>query len=69
MKRWNEKINKRIESKEADEFLNDIIEVCKKHGLSLSHEDVGGGFLIDDYNETDTKWVKAAAISKLCRKI
>lgn len=41
-------------------FLLEIIEVCKKHGFSISHEDSGGSFLIEKFNEIDTKWLMKA---------
>lgn len=46
---------KRIES-----FMKEYEELCVKHGLSLSHEDCEGGFIIDEYNQENIEWVKAA---------
>ena len=40
-------------------FLNDIIEVYKKHGLSLSHEDSQGAFIIDEFKEDNVRWLLA----------
>lgn len=37
--------------KEMENFLNDIRTVCIKHGLSISHEDYHGTFLIEKYYE------------------
>ena len=45
----------RIES-----FMKEYEELCIKHGLSLSHEDCEGGFIIDEYNQENVEWVKAA---------
>lgn len=42
------------------DFQREIIEVCKKHKLSISHEDGQGGFLIENYNPRYTKWFLAA---------
>lgn len=42
-------------------FLNEIAEVCKKHGLSIGHEDRHGGFEIEPYDEENIKWLMAAA--------
>lgn len=42
----------------AEKFIDDIIEVCKKHGLSLSHEDSHGAFEIEPYDEGYTEWLK-----------
>ena len=38
-------------------FLEDIDEVCKKHNLSISHEDYMGAFLIEEYNKDNIEWL------------
>lgn len=38
-------------------FLDDIHEVCKKHNLSISHEDGHGSFIIEEYDEWNIKWL------------
>lgn len=43
--------------KEMEDFLNDIKSVCKKYGLSISHEDYYGAFLIEEYNEDNIRWL------------
>ena len=45
----------RIES-----FMKEYEELCMRHGLSLSHEDCEGGFIIDEYDAENVEWVKAA---------
>jgi hypothetical protein len=42
----------------AAAFLKDIEETCKKHNMSISHEDGQGAFLFTDFNEQDLKWLK-----------
>ena len=41
-------------------FLNEIEIVSKKYRLSISHEDVHGAFVIQSYNESNIKWLRAA---------
>ena len=43
-----------------ENFMKEYEELCVKHGLSLSHEDCEGGFIIDEYNQENIEWVKAA---------
>lgn len=43
--------------KEMEDFLNDIKMICKKHNLSISHEDYHGAFLIEEYDEDNIKWL------------
>lgn len=39
------------EIKKEEEFLEDIKRVCQKHNRSISHEDMHGAFIIEEYNE------------------
>ena len=48
----------------ADIFIRDIIEVYKKHGLSLTHEDCEGGFIIDKLSKDNITWLQNAFTSK-----
>ena len=41
-------------------FLDEIINVCVKHRLSLSHEDGYGAFIIERYSEYNIERLKAA---------
>jgi hypothetical protein len=47
-------------SKEVLEFLKDIEEVGKKHNMSISHEDGHGAFAIQEYKESNLKWLADA---------
>ncbi len=62
-KTWDELANERIETpKEMIDFFNDIDEVCKKHGLSISHDDgyAHGSFEIEEYNKRNIEWLREA---------
>ena len=41
-------------------FIEDIDLVCKKHNLSISHEDYHGAFIIEEYDEGNIKWLSHA---------
>ena len=43
--------------KEMEDFLNDIKTICKKHNLSIAHEDYCGVFLIEEYDEDNIRWL------------
>ena len=60
MKRWNCSANAYIESKSADDFLEEVVSVCRKHGISIGHEDNQGGFEIWPFNESDAEWLMGA---------
>lgn len=36
----------RVRSAAADAFLADVVELERRHGLALSHEDTHGGFVV-----------------------
>ena len=48
---------KREHTKAARAFLDDIIEVYRKHNLSLSHEDCHGAFQIEPYDQLNIDWL------------
>lgn len=45
-----------------EEFLNEIIEICKKYNLSISHEDCQGAFQIVKYDDFYTRWLLEAKL-------
>ena len=60
MKRWNTKHNKNLKNEDIDDFLEDIVEVCKRHKLTISHEDAHGAFKIESFNKYNIAWIKNA---------
>ena len=44
----------------VDAFIEEVIEVCKRHELSISHEDGHGTFEIEKYSESNVKWLRQA---------
>lgn len=63
MERWNANKGKNAENIKVDQFLNEVIEVSKKHGFSISHEDNHGGFIIRPQNQEDYEWLLEATDS------
>ncbi len=60
MKRWNLTHNDERRNKRVDVFLKAVCEVCKQHGLSISHEDQRGAFVIEEMDEDNLEWLNAA---------
>ena len=44
---------KQRQAPEVAQFLKEVVELGKKYGLSLSHEDHHSAFLVREYNEDD----------------
>lgn len=61
-KRWVKGASKEVRHRPVDVFLEEIGKVCKKHGFSISHEDSGGGFIIEHYSESTQEWLGYADI-------
>ncbi len=45
----------------VEQFLKEIGDLCLKHGLSISHEDRHGGFIIEKYNQETVDWLNDAS--------
>ena len=60
MKRWNTTNRKNETNKKIDDYLNEIIEISKKHGFSISHQDRHGSFEIRKYDQSLTEWLLGA---------
>ena len=48
-------------SEKVTAFIKEIVAVCKKHKLSISHEDQHGGFEIENYDDCFTGWFTQAS--------
>lgn len=44
------------------EFIEEIAAVCKRHGLSIGHEDSEGSFIIRPYSDDDIDWLRDALV-------
>lgn len=66
MKRYQVVEQKDVEDERADKFINELIEICKKHGFSLTHEDCFCNFIIDKLTDDNTKSLNDACIGYKC---
>jgi len=60
MKRWNG--NQEVEMPRVDAFIEEIIGVYRKHGMSIGHEDGQGAFEIEAYRERNVDWLRDARV-------
>ena len=64
-KYWDIKKKENVLDRKTDLFISDIIEVYRKHNLSISHEDSHGCFIVEDYKgekDFNAKWLSNAHI-------
>ena len=61
MKRWNVAGRREAENEKIDAFLAEVIEVSKKHGFSIGHEDNHGGFLVHKFSQDNADWLMQAS--------
>ena len=60
--RWNSGLSQDLPyAMKIEAFLDEIEKVCKKHNLSISHEDGHGGFEIEEYNQDNIEWLRDAS--------
>jgi len=62
MTRWDSRTKKDAEFPGIDIFIEEVLAVCRRHGYSISHEDVHGGFIINGFNEDNADWLRSAAV-------
>lgn len=58
--RWNTVRGERTESERVDAFIEEILDVCKRHDLSISHEDSQGAFIVEPYRCDLALWLRDA---------
>ena len=66
--RWNSDERKDHETPLVDAFLKEVIELSKKHGYSISHQDTEGSFIVTSYNKKYSAWLDAADVRGLYNK-
>jgi len=42
---------------EVDAFFDEIMEVCRRHGMSIHHDECGGRLIVREYNEELMEWL------------
>ena len=47
-----------IQDSEIIKFINEIDILCQKYGMSISHEDIHGAFIIEKYDNENIQWLK-----------
>lgn len=62
IKRWSCHINDFVENERVDAFIERVIALSQQYGLSISHEDGQGAFLIRKQDDFYNKWLRNAHI-------
>jgi hypothetical protein len=60
MIRYNVATGQRVQSDKQDAFIEEIISVCKKYNMSISHEDLQGAFEIKKHSKLNDEWLRQA---------
>ncbi len=58
--RWNSNKGGHVGKPRVDAFITEVIEVSKRHGLAISHEDHGGSFRVTELDEEHIEWLQDA---------
>lgn len=51
-------LKEKMDKMKPYEFINKICELSKEYGLSISHQDSHGAFIIEKYAEVNINWLK-----------
>ena len=51
-----------VENKQVNAFLTAIVRLSEEYGLSLSHEDTQGAFIVEKYSPDNIQWLMQAII-------
>jgi len=57
-----EKGDKQERRERATAFIDEIVNLSNQYGLSLYHEEIGGGFEVVDYNKRNIDWLRDARV-------
>lgn len=50
----------RITDEQCKTFLAEVVEVERRHGLAISHEDGHGAFLVERFSDDLAEWLTEA---------
>lgn len=64
---WSSKERTFIEMPvEITNFFDEIEAVCKKHNISIGHEDSHGSFIIyQEFDESIVEWLRGASLGNM----
>jgi hypothetical protein len=51
----------RDRSEKVQAFLNEVADVCRRHGLSIAHEDGHGSFIVEKFDQFNIDWLNNAS--------
>lgn len=51
-----------VENPDVDKFVEELIDVCHKYGMCLSHEDLQGSFIVRNLDDNFIAWLRHAMI-------
>jgi hypothetical protein len=60
MMRWNDRKARYAQNAVVDNFIEELVTVCRKHGLCIGHEDSHGAFIIENLTEGRVNWLRTA---------
>lgn len=63
-KRIDSLAGERVEMPDVDAYIEELIAVSEKHGMSLAHEDTQGSFVVQDVDVLNFQWLRLASVER-----
>jgi hypothetical protein len=65
MSRWDCNVNKSVDDSAVEAFIDELVEVCRRHNMTLGHEDEHGAFQVNRFfTEGHANWLRSAHIGR-----
>jgi hypothetical protein len=65
MSRWDCNTDNFVIDNAVDVFIDELVEVCRRHNMTLGHEDEHGAFQVKrGFTEDRAGWLRAAHIAE-----
>lgn len=61
MTRYIRELGASGESPRVDAFIDEVLAVCRRHGLGISHEDTHGVLLVVNFSEGNADYLREAS--------
>ncbi len=59
---YDNNLKEYVKVPDVDAFIEALVVVCQRYGMSLEHEDQHGAFIVTHYRDDNIQWLREAFI-------